>query len=94
MKTCPNCGKVAGFHSSILQGCQECQGCACQHSMQAQSQRTEPLIGCVNHDCAQCKQRKPLTDQTIETKAANLENATSDVKWGFEQGAKWARENT
>jgi hypothetical protein len=35
---------------------------------------------------------KPLTDQTIETKAANLENATSDVKWGFEQGAKWARE--
>ena len=39
-------------------------------------------------------QRKPLTDQTIELKAANLENATSDVKWGFEQGAKWARENT
>jgi hypothetical protein len=38
------------------------------------------------------EQRKPLTDQTIETKAANLENATSDVKWGFEQGAKWARE--
>ena len=22
-----------------------------------QSQRTEPLIGCVNHDCAKCKER-------------------------------------
>ena len=54
-------------------------------------QRTEPLIGCVNHDCDKCKERKPLTDQTIETKAANLENASSDTRWGFEQGAKWAR---
>jgi hypothetical protein len=40
------------------------------------------------------EQRKPLSDQTIELKASNLENATSDTKWGFEQGAKWARENT
>lgn len=28
MNTCPNCGKVAGGHSSIL------QGCMCQYSMQ------------------------------------------------------------
>jgi len=28
MNTCPNCGKVAGLHSSIL------QGCMCQYSMQ------------------------------------------------------------
>ena len=34
MKTCPNCGKVVGLHSSIL------QGCVCQYSMQAPSQRT------------------------------------------------------
>ena len=34
MNTCPNCGKVAGIHSSIL------QGCMCQYSMQAPPQRT------------------------------------------------------
>ncbi len=28
MNTCPNCGKVTGLHSSIL------QGCMCQYSMQ------------------------------------------------------------
>ena len=28
MNTCPNCGKIAGLHSSIL------QGCMCQYSMQ------------------------------------------------------------
>lgn len=32
MNTCPNCGKVSGFHSSIL------QGCMCQYS--APPQRT------------------------------------------------------
>ena len=31
---CPNCGKVAGLHSSIL------QGCMCQYSVQAPPQRT------------------------------------------------------
>ena len=35
MNTCPNCGKVEGGHSSIL------QGCVCQYSMQAPPQRTE-----------------------------------------------------
>jgi hypothetical protein len=34
MNTCPNCGKVAGLHSSIL------QGCMCQYAMQAPAQRT------------------------------------------------------
>ena len=34
MNTCPNCGKVSGLHSSIL------QGCMCQYSMQAPPQRT------------------------------------------------------
>ena len=34
MNTCPNCGKVVGLHSSIL------QGCMCQYSMQAPPQRT------------------------------------------------------
>lgn len=29
MNTCPNCGKMAGLHSSVL------QGCMCQYSMQA-----------------------------------------------------------
>ena len=34
MNTCPNCGKMAGIHGSIL------QGCMCQYSMQAPPQRT------------------------------------------------------
>lgn len=34
MNNCPNCGKVSGLHSSIL------QGCMCQYSMQATPQRT------------------------------------------------------
>ena len=34
MNTCPNCGKVTGLHSSIL------QGCMCQYSMQEPTQRT------------------------------------------------------
>ncbi len=34
MNTCPNCGKVTGLHSSIL------QWCMCQYSMQAPPQRT------------------------------------------------------
>ena len=34
MNNCPNCGKVMGLHSSIL------QGCMCQYSMQAPPQRT------------------------------------------------------
>jgi hypothetical protein len=38
MNTCPNCGKVAGLHSSIL------QGCMCQYSMQAPPQQ-EPVVG-------------------------------------------------
>ena len=29
MNTCPNCGKMAGLHGSVL------QGCMCQYSMQA-----------------------------------------------------------
>jgi hypothetical protein len=34
MNTCPNCGKVTGLHSSIL------QWCMCQYSMQEPPQRT------------------------------------------------------
>ncbi len=43
MKTCPNCGKVEGGHSSIL------QGCVCQYSMQAPPQRT--WQGLTDEDC-------------------------------------------
>jgi len=42
MNTCPNCGKVAGLHSSIL------QGCVCQYSMQAPPQRT--WVGLTDED--------------------------------------------
>ncbi len=43
MNTCPNCGKVTGLHSSIL------QGCVCQYSMQAPAQRT--WVGLTDEDC-------------------------------------------
>ena len=42
MNTCPNCGKVTGGHSSIL------QGCMCQYSMQAPAQRT--WVGLTDED--------------------------------------------
>ena len=42
MNTCPNCGKVTGLHSSIL------QGCMCQYSMQSTPQRT--WVGLTDED--------------------------------------------
>ena len=42
MNTCPNCGKVAGLHSSIL------QGCMCQYSMQEPPQST--WVGLTDED--------------------------------------------
>jgi hypothetical protein len=35
MNTCSKCGKMAGLHSSVL------QGCMCQYSMQAPSRKRE-----------------------------------------------------
>ena len=71
MTTCLNCGKVAGGHSSIL------QGCVCQYSMQAPPQPERPAP-CAKH-CeatafqitiknleAQLAQLKPLTDEDIK----------------------------
>ena len=37
MNTCPNCGKMAGIHGSIL------QGCTCQWQMAAPPQRPVAL---------------------------------------------------
>lgn len=31
-----------------------------------------------------------MNQQLIEAKAASLENASSDLRWGFVQGAHWA----
>jgi hypothetical protein len=45
MNTCPNCKKVTGLHSSIL------QGCMCQYSMQAPPQRT--WQGLTNEDISE-----------------------------------------
>lgn len=44
MNTCPNCGKMAGFHGSVL------QGCMCQYSMQAPPQR--PWVGLTDEEVA------------------------------------------
>jgi hypothetical protein len=76
MNTCPNCGKMAGLHGSIL------QGCMCQYSMQALPQQ-EPVVGitairtwfkdgrvvtqtlCNSWVDTTPPQRKPLTDVII-----------------------------
>ena len=65
MNTCPNCGKVAGLHSSIL------QGCMCQYSMQAPPQRT--WVGLTDEQIEQleqdtCAMEFPETVRAIESK--------------------------
>ena len=49
-------------------------------------QRTEPLIGCVNHDCLKCKERTwvGLTKEQL---------ATTDWSADFRAGALWAEAN-
>lgn len=55
MTTCPNCGKMAGLHSSIL------QGCVCQYSMQAMKEGKDftirkPWVGLTDEEkVALCK---------------------------------------
>ena len=80
MNTCPNCGKVTGIHSSIL------QGCMCQYSMQ------EPKIGCVNHDCEKCKAQRTWVDLTDE-EIDNI-NYTSAHMLAREVLAKLKEKNT
>ena len=50
MNNCPNCGKVSGLHSSIL------QGCMCQYSMQAPPQRT--WVGLTDEELAEFSDAK------------------------------------
>jgi hypothetical protein len=52
MNTCPNCGKISGLHSSIL------QGCMCQYSMQIMKEGKDFTIS---------KPWVGLTDEEIET---------------------------
>ncbi|NBX51005.1 hypothetical protein EBT25_14010 [bacterium] len=56
MNTCPNCGKVSGLHSSIL------QGCMCQYSMQAPTQRT--WVGLTDEEIADCAEKMEASDPT------------------------------
>ena len=51
MNTCPNCGKMAGLHGSVL------QGCMCQYSMQAPVMRegkdftiSKPWVGLTDEE--------------------------------------------
>lgn len=46
MNTCPNCGKIAGLHSSIL------QGCMCQYSMQSPPKKE--WVGLTDEDREWC----------------------------------------
>lgn len=59
MNNCPNCGKMAGLHSSIL------QGCMCQYSMQAMKEGkdftiSKPWVGLTDEEMHECWD-SPLT---------------------------------
>ncbi len=64
MNTCPNCGKVAGLHSSIL------QGCMCQYSMQAPPQRT--WVGLTDEDWKEIEDMPDTFDQGVAWAQAKL----------------------
>ena len=64
MNTCPNCGKVAGLHSSIL------QGCMCQYSMQAPAQRT--WVGLTNDELTDLFYNTNLGQQSAVLQAIAL----------------------
>ena len=59
MNTCPNCGKVVGLHSSIL------QGCMCQYSMQAPPQRT--WVGLTDEEIEQGCKESWVTEQAWQS---------------------------
>ncbi len=59
MNICPNCGKVTGLHSSIL------QGCMCQYSMQAPAQRT--WVGLTDEEIAQGWKESWVTEQAWQS---------------------------
>ena len=44
MSTCPNCGKMAGLHGSVL------QGCMCQYSMNAPTPPQRAWVGLTDED--------------------------------------------
>jgi hypothetical protein len=64
MNTCPNCGKVAGLHSSIL------QGCMCQYSMQVPPQRT--WVGLTDEDWKEIEDMPDTFDQGVAWAQAKL----------------------
>ena len=64
MNTCPNCGKVEGLHSSIL------QGCMCQYSMQAPPQRT--WVGLTNDELTDLFYNTNLGQQSAVAQAIAL----------------------
>ena len=68
MNTCPNCGKIAGIHSSIL------QGCACQWRMAAPPQR--------HADAEACREWVGLTPkEELDAEAVQIHGIEAVIKW-------------
>ena len=59
MNTCPNCGKMAGLHGSIL------QGCMCQYSMQAPPQRGKEPVKWADYEPDGVHHNKPQQEQKL-----------------------------
>ncbi len=80
MKTCPNCGKVEGGHSSIL------QGCMCQYSMQVPPQR--PWVGLTNNEL------QPIADEYRILFGSWVEDFARAIEAKLKQKNGYAEENT
>ena len=73
MNTCPNCGKMAGLHGSVL------QGCMCQYSMQAPVMRegkdftiSKPWVGLTDEDWTYLEKNCKSIRSAIKTAEAKL----------------------
>ena len=65
MNTCPNCGKMAGVHGSVL------QGCTCQWSMQSMKEGkdftiSKPWVGLTDEEIWNVLQFRGYNTDTIE----------------------------
>lgn len=83
VNTCPNCGKVEGGHSSIL------QGCMCPYSMQAPAQRT--WVGLEGEEIRNLWEEATKPDRSTMTMVTSF---AKSIEAKLKQKNGFAEENT
>ena len=85
MNTCPNCGKVAGLHSSILQGCmcqywkEHAQGLQRDYdSLLADFQAQRIWVGLTDEDKHEIELRAGITEDDDGYIVSQMFNLTED----------------